>query len=262
MTTDGDTPDLQVDELQYFIRLANDCCNENLRELDEQTGFLAAVDSLYMEYLGAAGGVKPAAASILLLNAHASFRAAVRLALSGQLLPVFMTIRGSLESALYANAMVVNPKLQDVWLERDKDETKRRRCRNEFSPRNVFRYLEETHEKSFSEGIREVYESTIDFGAHPNNRSLIRSIGLEELGDGRHSMDFSYIHGTGSFELRQSLVACAEIGIFVFFIALLCFKGHPQFAELHKRALELQDEVPSLVANLGLSVERKPQTKP
>lgn len=70
-----------------------------------------------MDFVKAAGGIKPAAAAILLLNAHASWRASIRLALSGQLLPVFMTLRGSIESSLYANSMIVEPELQQIWLD-------------------------------------------------------------------------------------------------------------------------------------------------
>lgn len=242
-------------ELCYFLRLANDCCNEAQNELSEPLKFMESVDFLYMDFIREAGGVKPATASILLLNAHASWRAAVRLALSGQLLPVFMTLRGSIESSLYANAMVVNPKLQDVWLKRDSDQKARQACRDEFTAGKMFHYLSKAHGKDFSVRLREIYDSTIDFGAHPNNHSMIRSIRLEELGTGGHALDFAYIHGSGSFELRQSLVACAEIGIAVFFVALICFEKHPRPEEINKRALEVQDSVPAFIERLGLSTE-------
>lgn len=240
-------------ELGYFLRLANDCCNEALNELKEPLKFLGDVDSLYIDFLQDAGNIKPVTASILLLNAHASLRAAMRLAFSGQLMPVFMTLRGSVESALYANAMVGNPELQDVWLKRDSDEKARQTCRQEFTSGKMFHYLSKAHDQGFSDRLREIYDSTIDFGAHPNNRSLIRSIRIEELDTGEHAVNFAYIHGVGSFELRQSLVACAEIGLAVFFVALICFEAHPRLEAINLRALELQDQVPKFVEQLGLS---------
>lgn len=243
----------EKDELDYFLRLANDCCNEALRELTKPMGFIKAIDSLYMDFIPHAGSIKPATASILLMNSHASLRAAISLALSGQLLPVFMTLRGSIESALYANAMVSKPELQEVWLKRDIDEKSRQLCRDEFSIGKMFRYLSKTQNQEFSDGIRNTYDSTIDFGAHPNNRSLIRSIRIEELNTGEHELNFAYIHGLNSFELRQSLVACAEIGLAVFLVALICAERHPHLKELNQRALDLQTEVPQFVKQLGLS---------
>lgn len=238
--------------LGYFLRLANDCCNRALDQLKEVVEFLEAVDALYIDFIQDAAGIKPATASILLLNAHASHRAAMRLAFSGQLLPVFMTLRGSIESALYANAMVRKPELQDVWRERDSDKRARQRCRDEFTAGRMFRYLSEAHDQAFSDRVQDMYESTIDFGAHPNNRSLISSTRIEDLGTGEHELSFTYIHGIDSFELRQSLIACAEIGLTVFFVALICFDAHPRQEALNQRALGLQDQVPKFIEQLGL----------
>ena len=240
-------------ELSHFLRLANDCCNEALSELKNPLKFLGDIDALYMEFIQGAGGIKPATASILLLNAHASFRAAIRLSLSGQLLPVFMTLRGCIESALYANAMIINPKLQGVWLSRDRDIKARQACRDEFTVGKMLRYLSDTQNKEFSDTLRDFYDSTIDFGAHPNNRSMLSSTHIETLSTGEHALDFAYIHGAGSFELRQSLVACAETGLAVFLVALICFDKHPCGEELNRNALELQSKVPGFIEALGLS---------
>jgi hypothetical protein len=247
------------EELGYFLRLANECCNEALSELKDPLSFLGAIDSLYMDFIQDAGGIKPATASILLLNAHASLRAAMRLAFSGQLLPVFMTLRGCIESALYANAMVRNRELQEVWLKRDSSEDAKQTCRNEFSAGRMFRSLTKAQDREFSDRLREIYDTTIDFGAHPNNRSLITSTHIETLDTGEHALNFAYLHGVGSFELRQSLVACAEIGLAVFFVALICFEKHPRVKAINLRALELQDQVPKFIEQLGLGGGEPPQ---
>lgn len=249
-----DSPDKpQPNDLGYFLRLANDCCNRALDELKEALGFMEAVDALYIDFFPDSAGIKPALASILLLNAHASLRAAMRLAFSGQLLPVFMTLRGSIESVLYANAMVRKPELQDVWRKRDRDAKARQQCRDEFTAKKMFRYLSQAHDQAFSERVQDIYDSTIDFGAHPNNRSLISSTRIEDLDTGETALNFTYIHGINSFELKQSLVACAEIGLTVFFVALICFDAHPHREALNRRALELQEQVPKFVGQLGLS---------
>lgn len=253
MTERGAQETSKLSELDYFIRLTNESCVEALEKLEEPLGFLAKVDLMYMDFIKEAGGIKPPTAAILLLNAHSLFRAGIRLALSGQLLPVFMTLRGSIESSLYANAMVVNPQLQQVWLDRNKDQTAKDSCRNAFTVKKMFRCLEQAHDKEFAEGLRDVYGSTIDFGAHPNSHSIIRSTDIEEIDDGGHAVNFAYIHGADSFELRQSLVACAEVGVAVFFIALICFDEHPEVSDLNERALDLQAQVPLFAKDLGLA---------
>lgn len=239
-------------ELVYFIRLTNASCDEALGKLQGPLSFLGEVDLLYMDFIKAVGGIKSPTAGILLLNAHASLRAGIRLALSGQLLPVFMTLRGSIESSLYANAIVVEPHLQKVWLDRNKDKTSKEVCRSAFSINKMFRSIERAQEREFAERLKDVYEATIDFGAHPNSHSLLQSTHIKELDGGKHAVNFAYIHGLDSFELRQSLVACADVGVVVFFVALICFHKHPHVSDLNDRALELQDKLPSFVKSLGL----------
>lgn len=238
------------EELDHFFRVADESCAEARNIHAEAFSSLAKLDRLFIDFLAEAGGTKPPAAGILLLNAHALFRAALKAAMSGQLPPVFMLLRGSIESALYAHAMVVKPSLQGVWLEREKDEDSRQNCRREFSAANVFRHLEQAHEKAFADNVREAYGYTIDFGAHPNSRSLLSSTKIEAV-DGAHALDFAYIHGSGSFELRQSLVACFETGILVFFVNLLSSNEHPRTRELNDRVLALQECVPLFSKGLG-----------
>lgn len=239
-------------ELENFICLANECCSEALVVMAEPFNYLADIDQLFMDFLPTAGGIRPAGAGILLLNAHSCFRASVRLALSGQLLSVFMTLRGSIESALYGHAIVVKPHLQTIWLYRDKDKKTRDVCRNEFAAAKMFRILEDAHTKEFADLLRDIYESTIDFGAHPNSHSMVASIRIEKLEEGLGHLDFTYIHGTQSFELRQSLIACAEVGIAVFFVTLLSNQKHPQRINLNKRALDFQNELRSFINSVGL----------
>jgi hypothetical protein len=186
------------DNLQNFLRVAEQTFEEALKELREPLRLLTEVDSLYVAFLRQGGGIKPATSSILLLNAHASFRAAIRLAFSGQLLPVFMTLRGSIESALYANGMVVEPRLTDVWLHRDESDKARQECRDEFTVGKMFRAVVQAQDKEFADRLREMYDATIDFGAHPNNRSLLASTRIEGVSTGEAALNFAYFFRSSS----------------------------------------------------------------
>jgi hypothetical protein len=84
---------------------------------------------------------------------------------------------------------------------------------------------------------------------------LLSSVRIEQVSAGDHALDFAYIHGTGSFELRQSLLACAETGLIIFYIALIAFPGHPASEALNTRALAFQDRLANFVEMLGFNRE-------
>ena len=87
----------------------------------------------------------------------------------------------------------------------------------------------------------------------PNSHLVLRSTHIEKREDGTHSVDFAYIHGSGSLEMRQSLLACLEIGVMVFFVFLLCHREHPNVAELNQRAEEIHGHITAFIKNLGLT---------
>jgi hypothetical protein len=163
-----------------------------------------------------------------------------------------MALRGALESALYANAIALRPELEDVWLKRDRDEDARKACRSEFTIRKIIDSLAKAQTPEFAETVGDGYDSTIDFGAHPNSRSMLRSVAITELKDGQHALDFAYVHGPGSFEIRQAFVACADIGYFAFLISLIASDGHPDVKALNARALSIRDDSDRFLKALGL----------
>ena len=235
-----------------FLDVVRQVSVETERHLREPYSYLMAIDQLFVDWIPAAGRIKPPTVSVLILNAHAAFRAGLSLALSGQLLPVFMALRGALESALYANAISHRPDMEKVWLNRDRDEDARKVCRGEFTIKKMIDSLAKVQDPEFAEAVRDAYDSTIDFGAHPNSRSMLRSVAIAELKDGSHALNFAYVHGPESFEIRQAFVACADIGHFSFLIALIASNGHPDVETLNARALSLRDNNDSFIKSLGL----------
>lgn len=213
---------------------------------------LRSIDQIFVDWVSGAGKVSPLTASILILNSHASFRASMVLALSGQLMPVFMTLRGSLESALYANAITTKPHLEDVWMQRDRDEASRDLCKRQFTISKMFAYLEEAQNETFAEVVREAYSLMIDFGAHPNRRSIIGSTEIVAQTNGDHLLDFTYLHGPRSGELRRCLVACADVGYLSLVTSLIASRGHPNKNELADKAETVRDELSNFIAALSL----------
>ena len=106
----------------------------------------------------------------LMVRAHSSFLAGIRLAMSGQVSESFPILRSVVEYAWYALHIAKDPdgtKRSKIWLRRDDDAEAQKRCTLEFRVKKVQR----THEALDAATAKEfhgVYKDLISFGAHPN----------------------------------------------------------------------------------------------
>ncbi len=145
---------------------------------------------------------------LLMMNSHAAFLAAVRIALSGQSPPAFMVLRGCLESALYALIAKQSEANVEIWLEREK---RTKECRNLYTAAVAIKILEK--DSNLQDSVRYAYDSLIDHGAHPNKISVLKNLTLK---DGEHEqqiMRLTYLHAADSFNVIYTLIACIEMGI-------------------------------------------------
>lgn len=143
--------------------------------------------------------------SLLMLRSFSAFRASVMVALS---LPAdsFPLQRLCLESAGYARLMFSTPELGKVWLKRDEDP---QRVRTQFTNRSV-RAAIATDDKQLATIYQELYERTIDFGAHPNEKGVLTNVIKESLGT--DALQFWMLAGDGP-PLQHALRTCAQVGI-------------------------------------------------
>ena len=149
-------------------------------------------------------------AAFLLVRSHSAYRAACRLALSGQATESYVILRSCLECAIYALHINKNPPLAELWLRRHDDDVSLRAMRNEFEHKKVIRTLEKTDPKLY-DAVASLYERTIDFGAHPNERAITGSI---EIRHGANSKEYLpiYLHGDG-LALEHALKMTAQCGL-------------------------------------------------
>lgn len=213
---------------------------------------LEVIDLCMREVIEYGTKIKPTLAGILLLNAHASFRAAIHLALTGQVPPVYMALRGALESAMYAALMVSEPKLADIWTARHQSDEARRRCKNAFGTGECRRALTKLQNKMFADMVEERYSATIDFGAHPNVKSVLSQVRLNQLEGGAREVELAYVNSPAALEVKRSLIACAEIAIFVTFIGLVCLPEGEKLTGLNDEVLAFQADLPNLIKGMGL----------
>lgn len=104
-----------------------------------------------------------------IIMTQSCYLGAVRLALSGQIQETFILLRGCIERALYGYHIFKNPNLTEVWLNRDTDEEKKRECKSKFTYGQIIKTLE-TDEPKLGKTTDNLYNKSIDDGAHPNSR--------------------------------------------------------------------------------------------
>ena len=136
-------------------------------EMLESVGdiFKAALDNV--GYLDGSSGV----IALLLGGACRNYLAAVRLSSSGQLTESYAQLRACIEDALYAFNIYRAPELARTWLDRHKGEKSRKDSLNSFKPGTILNELTLTNQ-SLGKNIKREYENCIDYGAHPNERSV------------------------------------------------------------------------------------------
>lgn len=154
--------------------------------------------------------------AVFLHRAHNAFLGAVRMAASGQIPETFPLIRSSIEYALYAHHIALDSKRGVVWFSRHDGAAEMKACRGEFSYRNVLQSLEKAH-PTLGPQVNEVYERTIDFGAHPNERGISASTRLKKEGACTVLEIAQLQEGGPAMDLALRLTADAGVGVLVVF---------------------------------------------
>ncbi|MBS0208977.1 MAG: hypothetical protein JSS27_08500 [Planctomycetes bacterium] len=171
---------------------------------------LLTIDGLFRRAIGHLDQHPEIIAALLLHRAHASFVGAVRLVLSGQLPESYMVMRGCLENALYAAFMAGNEPRQLTWLSRGDDSESLKRVRRDFANVKVLEYLgavaPEAHRVA-----SELYDRTIDLGAHPNEKALWQQAKFDANGS-KVNVDVDFF-ACGGIPHRVCLKTAAQSGV-------------------------------------------------
>lgn len=161
----------------------------------------------------------------LAANACFLFFSAVRTALSGHPTAIFPLLRTSLESACYALVASTDEKAAPLWSQRNKSKNKKNLHRNAFSsavPRAV-KFIEDDC-KEMAKYIDALYESSIDYGGHPNPRSIVRHVTKSE--DSNSGIGMGCLYGLGP-EVNAGLVACLDFSAGIIYLLRLSMKKEP-----------------------------------
>jgi hypothetical protein len=216
-----------------FLKIAHENELEAMVHYEKFVGYLERVDRKFRGLMIAEHGDR-ALARVMVLVAHSYFLAAIRTALSGQSPPAFTNLRAGIECALYSVIIQHEEGADQVWLNREKD---RATCRSTFTAAKGFRLLE--FDPNLKVLAQQVYDASIDFGAHPNPLAVIKHLQVKDEGDA-FRLSLISLHGIDSVSVTRALTACVETGLVCTLIFSQTFGDNEASASMFNLLQELQ----------------------
>lgn len=169
---------------------------------------------------------------LFLLKAHSAFIAAVRLATSYQVAEAYMVLRGALENALYGWHIHKDKDLFKLWLKRHESETCEEQVKEKFRLRAILDLLKKDNAK-IGRITDELYKRCIDYGAHPNERSLSQILSLIE---DEKTIEFKLEYFAEGKEVKAlCLKTCAQVGTLCLKIFELIIPERFKLTQLDKK---------------------------
>jgi hypothetical protein len=196
---------------------------------------LCRIDDLMFEVATDWKGISPTvenmAPLMMFFRTHSAFRAACGLGMGGMTVEGMAVLRLSLEFAGYACLLKENPNLAMVWWDRDVDEKTLKDARGELTSGAVVRAVKKL-DKRLGEIYEMLYDRTIQFGGHPNEKTVTQSLKLHITPE-ETRIDQVYLQGDGTI-LDHWIRTANQIGI----CGLKIFEHvhHERFEKLNVKA--------------------------
>ncbi|MGY3024271.1 hypothetical protein ACVWXR_002106 [Pseudomonas lurida] len=226
---------------------------ENLDEiLEAGSPFLTMMDDLdsFLNQYVSGPSVQIDNPIIHLMRTNARFllMTGFRIGLTGHVSGIFPILRTALETACYALLMANDETLPEKWIGRHSSPEGLKACKNAFKkPIKDAQKLVDKHDPVLGTWMYALYESTIDFGAHPNAKTvtLHTRISFEE---GMTRLENVGLYGVGNYEYEGGLLACVELGLATAMVLYMTIcKVSPEAVQaiqaLNDRKNELEDMI-------------------
>lgn len=197
-----------------------DTTNAITQALREENGpilqTLHAFDAYFRKTLWRDSGSLGPMAMMLSMNAYMLFLAGVRVAMTGHVNAVFPVLRTALESACYGNLIAKDPELSAVWTDRHRDDAARKTCRKAFGSAvaEVAKQVER-EQPGGGQWLADAYDIAIDFGAHPNIKSVFGHVRMleETPDDPYYRVNLAGLYGADHWETGRMLLGCLDFAL-------------------------------------------------
>jgi len=160
----------------------------------------------------------PDTSILLLVSSYNNYLACISLSASGHCLPSYPVARAALEFSLYAWYLKNHEDSVVRWHKKPSEYKEIRKWTKEFSFSHINNKLKEI-DNALSQWSSYIYETTIDFGAHPNKTALYSNIEIKD-----NSISINILNGLNDTSF-MNIKTIAETGLFLLKIYLMCIPG-------------------------------------
>ena len=180
---------------------------------------------------------RPVISALLLIRAHGAFRSACEVTIAGQTVETFIMIRALLESVGYAAHISLHPRLSEVWLRRHDNSAAKRAAKAEFTITKIRQSIS-TRDRHAAERFQRLYDDSIDFGGHPNERAITSNLVKNER-NGAEQLEQVLLHGDGP-ALDHAFISVARAGLLALDILQIPFSARFELLGVRERMLGLR----------------------
>lgn len=209
------------DPLSEFIQASFQNALASFVHKKHAFSLLLKVDGAFRRIAGNLDNSENPIVPALLHRSHSAFLASCRLSMSGQAAETFPQLRSCLEYALYALHINDDPSLAEVWLRRHENEESLKKAKRSFLHVAIMKTLL-ARDVALHSSLSELYQRTIDFGGHPNERAVSSSSKIRREGD-TMVIQNQFLHGD-SAALDHALRTNAQIGLGSLMVFQLIYK--------------------------------------
>ncbi|MDU9402635.1 hypothetical protein RTH46_09035 [Pseudomonas sp. zfem004] len=222
---------INVGRVRDYLIATLENTQDHASESPELMHLIAQMDGIFHDEIFSLPLSEQSAANLLIINAYTMLLAGVREALSGHVVCVFPIVRAALESSCYAYIIANDASKADVWLDRHSSETALSKCRKMFTAKKAVDILKSS-DPVMAEYVWGYYEASIDFGAHPNTKSVIGHLSNSgPAQDGLHAFEFTSVYGKNSWHVNHALFVCVEAGQAIAYLIAASIDNHPLIHE-------------------------------
>lgn len=215
-------PDWGKDDLTAFLDSVHSNQFATFHNMKDRYVLLQRVDQCFLKIGKNLTNPKNPLAALFLYRSHSAYRAACGTSMAGQAVETFVLLRSCLEYPGYALRIDTKPELGEIWLKRHDSTNSLNKMRQEFRNSNV-RIEVNNHSKTLGAIFEKLYERTVHFGGHPNDRALAGSLKIEDSEDATSLIQI-YLH-PGDLAMEHALKSTAQIGVCALHVFQLIFKA-------------------------------------
>lgn len=222
---------IQAGSLQDYLQATSENARDHASEPPQLMFLVDQMDQIFQLEIFSRDFDFDPTAGLLVMNAYTMLLSAVRQALSGHVVSTFPIVRTALESACYSFLISRDEARADIWFCRHDSEKAHKNCRDAFTVAKAVKELKAI-DSSMAEYVQAHYEASIDFGAHPNRKSVIDHLEASgSVGNNLHVFSLTGVYGRNSWHVNLALLVCLEVGQAIAFLVAASSENHPLINE-------------------------------